>query len=102
MNKKSVSQSAFVNLRVLLSIALFTGTIVAALFAAAVDGRTRRGDISPIGLGRESAIVRSAERKTSSEVPAGSAQWLWQRPLPQGNPLYAVSLPDGVNGIAVG
>ena len=90
MKKKSVSQFAFLSLRFLVTIALLTGSAATALFAAAA------------GLGRESAIARSGEIKTSSELPAGTGQWFWQRPLPQGNPLYAVALPDGINGIAVG
>src|SRR5215467_14102268 len=102
MEKTSVSRSAFVNPRVFVLPALFTGTIVAALAAATVSGRTGHAIANPVGFRLGTAMPRSTAIKSSSKAPAGSAQWYWQRPLPQGNPLYAVSLPDGVNGIAVG
>ena len=56
--------------------------------------------LSVSGLGP--ALPRSAAIKTSPKAPAGSAHWFWQRPLPQGNPLYAVSFADPNTEIAVG
>src|SRR5207249_962241 len=100
--KQCLSRAAFSYHGCWIAIVLLTGGGATALFATATDGRTRRGDVNPVGLGRESATARSAEIKTSPEVPTGTAHWFWQRPLPQGNPLYAVALPDAINGIAVG
>ena len=102
MEKVSVSRTAFVNLRVLLLLALFTGSIVAALFASTINGWTRHGGANPIGFRLGPAMPRSAAIKASSKATAGSAQWFWQRPLPQGNPLYAVSFADPNTEIAVG
>jgi hypothetical protein len=61
MKKKPTSQSAFFNLRVLILIIFLTGSIVAALFAMTVDGRTRRGDTNPSGDGFGSVTARSAQ-----------------------------------------
>src|SRR4029078_12326424 len=80
MKKKSVSNSAFFNVRVLVFVALFTSFASAVLFAVSVGGRTPR----------------------SKGTPAGAAQWVWQKPLPQGNPLNAVSFTAASNGTAVG
>ena len=80
MKKKSVSHSAFFNVRVLVFVALFTSIASAVLFAVSVGGRNPR----------------------SKGTPAGAAQWVWQKPLPQGNPLNAVSFTDANNGTAVG
>src|SRR6266545_16156 len=102
MKKKSVSQLAFLNLRVVILLALFTGSIVVALFAATVDGRTRRGETNPVGLGFDSTTAKSAQIKGRPGAPEGTGQWVWQKPLPQGNPLAAVSFTDPNNGTAVG
>jgi len=102
MKKKSVFQSAFVNLRVFVLLALFTGTVVAALAAATVSGRTGHATANPVGFRLGPAMPRSTAIKSSSKAPAGSAQWYWQRPLPQGNPLYGVSFADPNTEIAVG
>jgi hypothetical protein len=102
MEKLSVSRTAFVNLRVLLLLALFTGSIVGVLFASTINGRARHSGANPIGFRLGPAMPRSTAIKTSSKAPAGSAQWFWQRPLPQGNPLYAVSFADPNTEIAVG
>ena len=102
MEKVSVSRTAFVNLRVLLLLALFTGSIVVALFASATNGRTRPSGANPVGFRVGPALPKSAEIKTSPKTPAGSAHWFWQRPLPQGNPLYAASFADPNTEIAVG
>ena len=78
-----------------------------------IGGRGRKGrrdrgwtdshsGANPIGFRLGPAMPRSAATKTSSKAPAGSAQWFWQRPLPQGNPLYAVSFADPNTEIAVG
>src|SRR5262245_17499926 len=98
MEKTSVSRSAFVNLRVFVLLALFTGTIVAALAAATVSGRSSHATANPVGFRLGPAMPRSAAIK----APSGSARWFWQRPLPQGNPLYAVSFADANTEIAVG
>jgi hypothetical protein len=71
MKKKSTSRTAF-SLRLLILIVFFTGSIVVALFAMTVDGRTRRGGTNPFGHGFGSATARSAQVKASSGT-AGSA-----------------------------
>src|SRR6266478_2511954 len=102
MKKKSASQSAFFNLRVLILIVLFTGSIVVALFAMTVDGRTRRGDTKPFRHGFGSATARSAHLKGAPGAPAGTRQWVWQNPLPQGYELSGVAFVDANNVWAVG
>src|SRR5215472_44194 len=98
MEKTSISRSVLVNLRVFVLLVLFTGTIVAALAAATVGGRTGHATANPIGFRLGPAMPWSAAIK----APAGSARWFWQRPLPQGNPLYAVSFADPNTEIAGG
>jgi photosystem II stability/assembly factor-like uncharacterized protein len=102
MKSKSSSQCGFFNLRVLILIVFFTGSIVVALFAMTVDGRTRRSDTNPFGHGFGSATARSAHVREQSGAPAGTAQWVWQNPLPQGNDLIDVKMLDSKTGIAVG
>jgi hypothetical protein len=50
MQKKSTSQSAFVNLRVVVGFSIFLLGVFLALFATSADnGRTRRGQANPAG-----------------------------------------------------
>ena len=86
MEKTSVSRYAFVNLRVLLLLALLTGSIVVALVAATVDGRTRRGGANPIGFRLGPAMAKSAEIKTSSKAPAGSSPMVLAKAASSGKP----------------
>src|SRR5262245_4117446 len=102
MENTSVSRSAFINLRVLVLLALFTGNIAAVLIAATVHKQSRLGDTNPVGFRVGPAMAKSTAMKTSPEAPSASAQWVWQRPLPQGNPLYAASFADPNHQIAVG
>src|SRR5262249_49306981 len=87
MKKKSVSHDAFFNVRILIFVALFTISAIAMLFAVSGNERSRR--TPHIG-----GIKRSAG--------AGTAQWVWQKPLPQGNPLNGVSFTDANIGTLVG
>ena len=51
MQEKSTSQSAFVNLRVLVGFGVFLVGVFLALFATSAEsGRTRRGQANPAGL----------------------------------------------------
>ncbi len=51
MQKKSTSQSAFVNLRVLVGLSVFLVGVFLALFATSAEsGRARRGQANPAGL----------------------------------------------------
>src|SRR5262245_11847528 len=102
MKKKSVPEAAFFNVRSLILIALFTGSIAVALFAATVEERTHHSMTNATGSGFDSTAARSASTRTSSRAPVGSDQWKWQRPLPQGNPLNAVSFTDANSRTAVG
>jgi photosystem II stability/assembly factor-like uncharacterized protein len=100
--RSSLGEGGFFNLRVLILIVFFTGSIVAALFAMTVDGRTRRGEAKPPRLGSAPATVRAAQIKRSPAAPSGIAQWVWQNPLPEGNDLIDVKMLDANTGIAVG
>ncbi len=82
MKKKTTSQSAFFNLRFLAGlIVVFTGGVLTQLGFGQFSNR----------IARENAI------------PKGPAPtWIWQKPLPQGNPLAGVSFADANNGTAVG
>src|ERR1700730_12607450 len=92
MKKKTASQSAFFNLRVLIGFFVLLVGVFLALFATA----------NPPRFGFRPNTPRSAEIKGSSGAPAGTGQWAWQKPLPQGNPLYAASFTDANNGTGVG
>ena len=85
MKKKSTSQPAFFNLRVLIGLAV----VLAGVFLAL------------LGLGGSS---NAFAQLVKGSIPAvgSAAQWVWQNPLPQGNALYAVAFVDTNNGTAVG
>src|SRR6201989_3006333 len=102
MKNKSVSRSAFFNIQVLIFVALFTSSAVAVLFAASAGKRARRVETNPSGLGFSPMTEQTGGIRGSTGTPAGAAQWVWQKPLPQGNPLNAVSFTDANNGTAVG
>ena len=101
MKKKSVSRSAFLNVRFLAGIGFFGCILVTALITMAMDGRARQ-DVTNSSGRFGSVTARSARTNLRSAAPAGAAQWFWQRPLPQGNPLYAVSFADPNTEVAVG
>src|SRR5262245_15028625 len=88
MRKNSLSRSSFFNIRILIFIVLFTSSAVAVLFAVSESGRPNRSKTNQIGI--------------SGPMGTSAAQWVWQKPLPQGNPLNAVSFADASNGTAVG
>src|SRR4029453_890875 len=102
MKKKSVSHSAFFNVRVLIFVAFFTSIASAVLFAVSAGGPTRRVETNPFGLGFDPTTARTGGIRGSAGAPAGTGEWVWQKPLPQGNPLAAVSFTDSNNGTAVG
>jgi hypothetical protein len=56
--RRPVSEGGFFNPRVLILIALFTGSAVAALFAATEGARTHHGGTDPVGaaVGIDGAI----------------------------------------------
>ncbi len=55
-----------------------------------------------MSVGGRTPRVEAARGPNQKGTPAGAAQWVWQKPLPQGNPLYAVSFTDANAGTAVG
>src|SRR6266536_848865 len=97
MKRKSVCHSAFFNVRVLIFVALFTSSAAAVLFAVSAGERTRRVETNPSGLDFSPMTARNGGITGSPAAPAGAAQWIWQKPLPQGNPLAAVSFTDSNN-----
>jgi photosystem II stability/assembly factor-like uncharacterized protein len=91
MKKKSNSQSAFVNPRVLVGLAVVLTGLSVALFAAA--NPTTRGKL---GFGPAAEGFAKASRGPEP------APWFWQNPLPQGNDLRGASFIDANTGTAVG
>src|SRR6266545_4946429 len=94
MKKKSTSQTAFFNVRVLILIALFTGSTVAVLFAATEEGRTHRGETDPAGaaVGIDGTIYATID---------GGATWI-VRPSGTTAPLASVSFSNSNTGMARG
>jgi len=102
MKKKSASQSAFFNPRVLLGLFIVLASVFLALFATPATERTRRAEANPPRLGFGPATAGSAQIKPLAGALTGTAQWVWQNPLPQGNALYIPSFTDANTGTAVG
>ena len=108
MEKKSASQSAparhavggFLNLRSIIGLFVLLAGVFLALLATSATERTRRAEAN---LPRfRFGPAGSAQIKPLSRVPTGTAQWVWQNPLPQGNALYTPSFTDANTGTAVG
>jgi len=94
--------SAFFNPRVLLGLLIVLAGVFVALFATLAAERTRRAEANRPRFRFGPATAGSAQIKPLSGVPTGTAQWVWQNPLPQGNALYTPSFTDGNTGTAVG
>ena len=91
MTKKSNSQSAFVNPRVLAGLAVVLTGLSVALFAATNPTTRGKLDFGPVAEGFAKG----------SRVPE-PAPWFWQNPLPQGNDLLGASFVDANTGTVVG
>ena len=98
----SSSQSGFFNLRVLIGLFVVLAGVFLALFGTSATERTRHAAANLPRFRFRPATAGSAQIKPVSGVPTGTAQWVWQNPLPQGNALYIPSFTDANTGTAVG
>ncbi len=80
--KKSTSQSAFFNLRVLIGLLIILAGVFVAFFATSATGGTRHGEVNPFRLGFDpstagSAQIKGPEHTVNPMSPRGSAQEEW-------------------------